>query len=143
MGRPSRACPTLNGAIGCARRAQASVETLLVFLVFLMVLGIAYLAATRIASASQHRLDYALSESSFADFSSAVSQACALGNGNVRSVQVQGAPASVAVEGKSAQYSAGGFSANASSGCAISGAASAATVLRVENADGKILVRGS
>jgi len=132
-------------------RAQASVETLLVFLIFLSAFGIVYAASSRLAAASQSRLDTALSQSSFSDFSAKLKSACALGNGNVREVVVKGKPATLKTAGDEAEqaalapegtgssliFTAGDFSARANSSCEIMLSASApARAFRIENKDG-------
>ena len=124
-----------------AQKGQVSVETLLVFLIFLMVLGIAYFASSKIAGAAQREEAYALSKNSFGEFSSKLSQACSLGNGNVRKVDVAGAPASIRMEGDALEYSAGNFSAELNSSCEISVAdGGASNVFLIRNNGGKIEV---
>ncbi len=100
-------------------RGQVSLETLLVLIVFLTALGISYSIITRLGSAAQGSVAASLSKSSFAEFSSKLSEACTLGNGNVRIVEVKGEPALVAAQGGAYSFSAGGFSAAANSTCAI------------------------
>jgi len=117
--------------------AQASIETLLVFLIFLSAFGIVYAASLRLAAGAQTRLDMSLSQSSFSEFSSKLYSACSLGNGNVREVEVKGKPAALASDGKSIIFHAGNFSASANSSCEISLASSApASSFRIENKDG-------
>ncbi len=120
------------------RRGQASVETLLVFLIFLMVLGVAYFAASRIATAAQQQMSRSLSEKSFAELSAKLDEACSLGNGNVRIVAVEGGSANISAGGNSLVFSAGGFSAKANSSCEIAGNALNAASARIENAGGKL-----
>ena len=91
--------------------AQASIETLLVFLIFLSAFGIVYAASSRLAAGAQSRLDASLSQSSFLEFSSKLSSACSLGNGNVREVEVKGKSASLSSDGKSITFTTGNFSA--------------------------------
>ncbi|MFA5930020.1 MAG: hypothetical protein WC861_04010 [Candidatus Micrarchaeia archaeon] len=134
-------------------RAQASIETLLVFLIFLSAFGIVYAASSRLASASQSRLDTSLSQSSFSDFAAKLQSACSLGSGNVREVEVKGTPATLVLAsdgakqaplaqgsaGNSIIFTAGNFSARASSGCEITLAAGApARSFRIENRDGVV-----
>ena len=61
------------------RKAQISVETLLVFLVFLVILGIAYTASTRLGAASQQSINKALSRETFNELSGKIEEACLLG----------------------------------------------------------------
>jgi hypothetical protein len=105
-----------------AARAQASIETLFVFLIFLSAFGIVYAASSRLASAAQSRLDTSLSQSSFSEFAAKLQSACALGSGNVRTVEVKGKPAllSPAPEGNGIIFTAGSFSARANTLCEIS-----------------------
>ncbi|MCX6770991.1 MAG: hypothetical protein NTX79_02965 [Candidatus Micrarchaeota archaeon] len=132
-------------------RAQASVETLLVFIIFLSALGISYAAGSRLASAAQSRLDTSLSQSSFLEFSAKLQSACSLGNGNVREVEAKGkmatlklaedeaeqASAAPGSTGSSIIFIAGNFSARANSSCAISLASGApARFFRIENRGG-------
>ena len=125
--------------IRCNSRAQASIETLLVFLIFLSAFGIVYAASSRLASAAQSRLDASLSQSSFSDFSAKLQSACSLGNGNVREVEVKGKPALLTAEGNGITFSAGTFSARANSSCEISlSTDSPARSYRIENVNGSL-----
>ena len=131
-------------------RAQASIETLLVFLIFLSAFGIVYAASSRLASSAQSRLDTSLSQSSFSDFSAKLQSACSLGNGNVREVEVKGKPATLTLVdggteqdapasdgGSSIIFTAGNFSARANFSCTISLATGVASrSFRIENKDG-------
>jgi len=130
-------------------RAQASIETLLVFLIFLSAFGIVYAASSRLASGAQTRLDTSLSQSSFSDFSAKLQSACSLGNGNVREVEVKGKPATLALSDEAARlpgsggssliFTTGSFSARANSTCGISLAASSPSrFFRIENKDGML-----
>jgi len=134
-------------------RAQASIETLLVFLIFLSAFGIVYAASSRLASAAQSRLDTSLSQSAFSEFSAELQSACSLGNGNVREVEVKGKPATLALaegeaekaarepEGRSSSivFTAGNFSAHANSSCEILLATgSSSNFFRMENKEGTI-----
>ena len=120
-------------------RAQASIETLLVFLIFLSAFGIVYAASSRLAAGAQSRLDTSLSQSSFSDFSAKLQSACSLGNGNVREVEVKGKEASLSVEGNGIIFTTGSFSARANSSCEISLAASSpARFFRIENKNGML-----
>ncbi len=119
--------------------AQASIETLIVFLIFLSAFAIVYAASSRLAAGAQSHLDKSISQSSFSDFSAKLQSACALGSGNVREVQVKGAPASLSQEagGKSVTFVAGAFTATANSTCEISLASSEDShFFRIENKDG-------
>ncbi len=134
-------------------RAQASIETLIVFIIFLSAFGIVYAASSRLAAGAQTRLDTSLSQSSFSDFAAKLQSACALGNGNVREVEVKGKPATLALAedsagqaanapgdaGSSIAFSAGSFSARANSSCGISlRTDSSARSFRIENANGTL-----
>jgi len=93
------------------KKAQISVETLLVFLVFLILLGIAYTATTRLGSASQKSINTALSRESFNELSSKAEQVCILGDGNVRVVSIKGEAATLTAQGNSLKFeTASGFS---------------------------------
>jgi len=137
-------------------RAQASIETLLVFLVFLSAFGIVYSASSRLAAAAQSRLDISLSQSSFSDFSAKLQSACSLGNGNVRVVEVKGKQATLALAGGgpepaarlpgggggSITFTSGSFSARANSSCEISlTATSPAQAFKIENNDGVLEIK--
>ncbi|MFA6907882.1 MAG: hypothetical protein WC263_03570 [Candidatus Micrarchaeia archaeon] len=121
-------------------RAQASIETLLAFIIFLSALGMVYAASTRLAAASQSRLDTSLSQSSFSDFAAKLQSACALGSGNVREVEVKGNAATLASPaGNSVVFTAGKFTSAANSSCEISLATSAPSrSFRIENRDGTL-----
>ena len=132
-------------------RAQASIETLLVFLIFLSAFGIVYAASSRLAAGAQARLDTSLSQSTFSDFSAKLQSACSLGNGNVREVEVKGKPATLALTdeatllsgsgGSSIIFAAGNFSARANSTCEISLATSSSSrFFRIENNNGTLLI---
>jgi len=99
---------------------QLSIETLLILLLFLIVLGISYTAASNIGASAQKSIQTSLSKTSFNEFSAKLSEACSLGNGNVRVVEVKGEAASFSSEGKFYTFSAGAFSAAANSSCEIS-----------------------
>ena len=122
--------------------AQASIETLLVFLIFLSAFGIVYAASSRLASAAQSRLDTSLSQSTFSDFAAKLQSACSLGSGNVREVEVKGNTVALASSASnSITFTAGNFSAQANSSCEISLAAGAPSrFFRIENKDGKLEV---
>ncbi|HIH30993.1 TPA: hypothetical protein HA243_06360 [Candidatus Micrarchaeota archaeon] len=96
---------------------QLSLEALLLFLVFLSLLGIAFLSASRIGSAAQEKISFELAKSSFGDFSSKLFSACSMGNGNARTVEIQGAPATLTAQGKTITFSSGNFSAKIGSEC--------------------------
>jgi hypothetical protein len=98
-------------------RAQLSAEALLLFLVFLTLLAIAYAAAGNVGSAAQRKIAASLSQSDFNDFSSKAAQACSLGNGNVRVVELRGEAATISSEGGSILLSAGNFSQAANVSC--------------------------
>jgi|SRR3989338_8344723 len=118
------------------RKAQISVETLLVFLVFLVILGIAYTASTRLGAASQQSINKALSRETFNELSGKIEEACLLGNGNVRIVQVKGQAVSLSSSGKTLQFTSQEFSAQKDFSCGIDSApasASAAFTIRNEN----------
>jgi len=132
-------------------RAQASIETLLVFLIFLSAFGIVYAASSRLASAAQSRLDMSLSKSSFSEFSAKLQSACSLGNGNVREIEVKGKSATLVLAGGDTEqaalasdssggsiiFTAGNFSASANSSCALSLAIDAPShSFRIENKEG-------
>jgi len=129
----------MRALVRCNFRAQASIETLLVFLIFLSAFGIVYAASSRLASAAQARLDTSLSQSSFSEFSAKLQSACSLGNGNVREVEVKGKAATLSAEGNHITFSSGNFSATASSSCEISLSANGpARAFRIENKEGTI-----
>jgi hypothetical protein len=129
------------------RHGQASIETLLVFLIFLSAFGIVYAASSRLAFASQLRLDASLSQASFSEFSAKLRSACSLGSGNVRIAEVKGRQALLSFTGegeRSVIFSAGRFSAQANSSCSLvietDGAASS---FAIENKGGKIHISES
>lgn len=122
--------------------AQASIETLLVFLIFLSAFGIVYAASSRLAASAQSRLDKSLSQSSFSEFSAKLQSSCALGSGNARVVQVKGNTAALtSPTSNSVTFTAGNFTAQANSSCEISIAASAASrFFKIENNGGTLLI---
>jgi hypothetical protein len=119
--------------------AQASVETLLAFVIFLSAFAIVYASGSRLASAGQSRLSESLAQSTFDEFSAKLQSACALGSGNVRVVEVKGAPASLSQDGNSIIFTAGAFSSQANSGCPISiSGESPLRSFRMENKEGTV-----
>jgi hypothetical protein len=126
-----------------AARAQASIETLVVFLIFLSAFGMVYMASSRLASAAQSRLDTSVSQSYFSEFSAKLQSACSLGSGNVRTVDVKGKPAALSPmpDGNSIIFTAGSFSARANTSCEISSLPLAASSsFAIENKNGKLEV---
>ena len=104
------------------KKAQISVETLLVFLVFLILLGMAYEATTRLGSASQKSINAALSRESFNELASNIGQACLLGEGNVRKVAIKGDPAVLstpAADRKVLHFETPGYTEDYNSSCAL------------------------
>jgi len=119
--------------------AQASIETLLVFLIFLSAFGIVYAASSRLASAAQSRLDTSLSQSAFSEFAAKLQSSCSLGSGNARTVEVKGKAATLSLQGKSVTFTAGNFSAQANSSCEILLATSGPSgAFHIENKDGTL-----
>ncbi len=100
--------------------AQLSIEVLLIFSLFLSLSAIAYFATSKIGAASQERVSFELSRSSFLDFSGRLSSACAMGEGNIRTVAIKGAPAAIRADGREYSFSAGKFFATENSSCEIS-----------------------
>ncbi len=66
-------------------KAQISLEALLLFALFLSILSVALFTSSKIGNMAQNRVNSALARQAFNDFSSKVSSACALGDGNSRS----------------------------------------------------------
>jgi len=93
---------------------------MLVLLVFLCALGISYTAASRIGAAAQRGIGSSIAQSSFASLSERISEACSLGDGNVRIVELSGGPASLSADGNSYSFSEGSFLASSNSSCEIS-----------------------
>lgn len=101
-------------------RGQSSIESLLVFLIFLSLLGSAYLASSKLGQAAQRKMDWEFAKSSFADFFSKLESACSLGNGNVRQVELARGQAAIYAEGKAATFTSSSFVAQANSSCELS-----------------------
>jgi len=134
--RASAACRSFS-------KAQISVETLLVFLVFLVILGIAYTASTKLGAASQQSIGKALSRETFNELSSKIEEACLLGNGNVRIVQVKGQPMALSASGRTITFNVGEpeFTAQKDFYCDIDPTpASAKTAFTIRNEDGIIKI---
>lgn len=85
-------------------KAQISVETLLVFVLFLVLLGIAYTASTRLGAASQQSINAALSRESFNELSGKIEEACLLGGGNLRVVLIKGPAATLSSSGQELSF---------------------------------------
>ena len=119
------------------KKAQASAETLIVFLIFLSAFGIIYAASSRLAASAQSHLDISLSQKDFSEFSSKLASACSLGNGNAREAWVKGKPAELSMEGNSVIFAAGSFSARVNSTCEISLSTNGpARAFHIENKEG-------
>lgn len=121
-------------------RAQISVETLMVFLLFLVLLGIAYTATSKLGFAADRQVNAALSRGSFNDLSNRMEEACILGNGNVRMVSIKGSPASLSQAGeKQLEFRTPYYANTVNSSCALEvallGPSSAFTI---KNIGGKI-----
>ena len=104
-------------------RAQISVETLLVFLLFLVLLGIAYTAASKLGAASQNQINAALSRETLNELSSRIESVCLLGEGNKRVVDVKGEAVKLSIapgNGRQLEFSAPHFSGTIDSPCPIS-----------------------
>ena len=118
-------------------RAQASAESLVVFLVFISILGIAALAISRIGDAAKTRLDSATLQSSMGSLSYAISQACSMGDGNVRQVRLN-APTSLVASGKTLRLSNGNSSLEKDFNCELLPASLRSDTFTVSNLNGKI-----
>lgn len=121
-------------------RAQISVETLLVFLLFLILLGIAYTASTRLGAASQQQINKALSRESLSELSSKMEQACLLGDGNVRAVSIKGPEATLAVSGRDLSFEAGGFTGAYKSPCDVDLQNSKSSEFKITNEGGTLKI---
>lgn len=112
--------PSLETRAPSLLRAQLSLETLLVFLVFLSLLALSYSVASKISSASQNKVASELALASANSLSSSIESACIGGNGNVRTVEIKGEKASISSEGKTLFFEAGTFKASRGFDCKIS-----------------------
>jgi len=118
---------------------QISLESLLLFLIFLSLLGISLAASGRISAAAQSRIAYEKSASDFQDFAANLKSACVLGNGNVRVVELSGGAARLAAGGKTLGFTAGNFSSQLNSSCELAVLQPAtAAEFTIENKGGKI-----
>ncbi|MCX6772435.1 MAG: hypothetical protein NTV88_01545 [Candidatus Micrarchaeota archaeon] len=127
------------------KKAQISVEALLVFLVFLILLGIAYKATTTLGAASQNSINTALSHESFNELASKIDQVCILGEGNVRVVTIKGGAATLSTptaEKRTLHFETPGYTGDYNSSCAIDiSQISASRVFTLENIGGATPVR--
>ncbi len=106
-----------------------------------MVLGISYFATTRIGAGAQEKVQLTLSKSSFSNLISKIGQCCTLGNGNLRTVEIKGTPASLSSEGKTIHFTTQAFNSTASFSCEIEVLQETPSKsFRVENVDGKIII---
>lgn len=120
-------------------KGQISLESLLLFLIFLSLLGVSLAASNRISAAAQSRIAYEKSASDFQGFAANLKSACVLGNGNVRVVELKGGAALLAADGKSLVFAAGNFSSQLNSSCELAVIQpSTATEFTIENKGGKI-----
>jgi hypothetical protein len=106
-----------------AVRAQLSLETLIVFLVFLSLLALSYSVASKIGAASQSKVASNLASASFDSLASQIESACIGGNGNVRTAEIKGGKASISSEGRDLSFESGNFKASKEFNCEISVAA--------------------
>ncbi|MEM4554286.1 MAG: hypothetical protein QXT25_00345 [Candidatus Anstonellaceae archaeon] len=122
-------------------KAQLSLETLIVFLLFITLLGISYVALSKFQEKASERARLELAKSSFAALSSAIHEACILGDGNIREVRLQGMQATISSNGTAYNFSSGKFYAWASSSCQVEVEYSAPSFdFLVKNKKGKIIV---
>jgi uncharacterized protein (UPF0333 family) len=122
-------------------RAQLSAEALLVFLIFIIVLGISYSATVRIGAAAQEKVQLTLSKNSFSTLVSKIEQCCTLGSGNIRTVEINGNPASLSSSGKTLSFATPSFNSTAAFSCEIEVLKEMPSKsFRVENVDGKITI---
>ncbi|MEM2137962.1 MAG: hypothetical protein QW568_02645 [Candidatus Anstonellaceae archaeon] len=102
-----------------ALRAQLSLETLLVFLVFLSLLALSYSVASKVGAASQNKAASELALASFNSLSSSIESACIGGNGNIRTAEIKGGKAALSSEGKKLRFESGNFNTSEEFGCEI------------------------
>jgi hypothetical protein len=120
-------------------RAQSSAETLVVFLIFLCILGISASSIFHTGRAAQSRVDEMLAQNAFSEISAKISDACALGSGNVRTFFLARGKAALSASDSTLGFSSGKFFAEQQFRCAITvSSAEPSSTFRVENIDGKI-----
>jgi|GEM_PF-888099 len=131
--------------IGSHKPAQISLEALLLFAVFLSILAIALAASSNIGAMAQKKLDSAISQQAFNDFSSKTRQACLLGSGNVRLFEPQGREISISKTGEqSVSFSLGNHSYNLTIPCRFGNVqASGSGELTIINEGGAISIFAS
>lgn len=121
------------------RRAQLSAETLVVLAVFLSTLAVVSLSISHVLSASQHKLDETQSSLTFSDLSNSIGEACFLGNGNVRIVEVAGGPVELSFGDGAMNFSTQAFSSSGNFQCQINiHGSSFDSKIRIENINGAI-----
>jgi len=123
-------------------KAQISLEALLLFAIFLSMLAIVLAASSQIRGMAQNREDRAVSQQAFNDFSTKLSRACALGNGNVRVFTTPGGEADLSQDSSGAiLFSMLNVSFSAGIPCQIGGMPSApSNTFTIENKDGTIWI---
>ncbi|MCX8194568.1 MAG: hypothetical protein N3G22_00455 [Candidatus Micrarchaeota archaeon] len=122
-------------------KGQLSTELLVVFLVFLALLGLSLAAIDRTLRVSQQKISQAKFDSAFADFYSKLESACSLGEGNVRHFAVEGGKASVSASGTGFTLSLFGISKSGSSSCEIEIADEAPSeTFTISNKEGKLVI---
>ena len=112
---------------------------------FLSILAVVLASSSQIRAMAQGRLDKAVSQQAFNDFSSKVASACALGDGNVRVFSVQGAKAAIAGTGaNSIEFSMFNYSHNLALPCDFGSLPdSPSSSFTIENRGGAIEIQGS
>lgn len=119
FGLRRRAMPSCSYHIPSSSKAQLSLEALLLFAVFLSVLAIALAASSQVRTAAQQQMDEAFSLQAFNDFSSKLSQACNMGNGNVRVFSSKGGPVEIASGGNAIIFASRGIRHTANVSCTL------------------------
>ncbi|MCX8197701.1 MAG: hypothetical protein N3F07_00690 [Candidatus Micrarchaeota archaeon] len=121
---------------------QLSMEALLLFVVFLALLGVSLAASSRISSAAQEKISYEKSAADFRLLSQKAESACLLGNGNLRLIVFSGLPPSISADSQTIFFSSGNFSSNISLPCQISIKASfPKPEATIENKNGALEIR--
>jgi hypothetical protein len=125
--------------VGDTARGQLSLETLLVFTIFISLLGISYTATSKVGEIAQKKMVEELAKRSFEDFSAKLSSACSLGNGNIRTAEIRGDAAKIESNGRGVLFSTKSFSSQSNSSCEITVLqAEPASSFTIENKQGKI-----
>jgi hypothetical protein len=122
-------------------RAQASLDTMASFLIFISALAVSAAAAFAILSASNARIERDLAQKGFADLSSKINDACAMGDGNMRTISLGSKNNTLESQGSKLLFFSGEYSESVHFLCNVSvESGGPSNSFKIENVGGLIVV---